>query len=269
LLSSGIEVDILRLRHNSRGKKPTAAQLQDLPPGRFKVETQQPGLRVFQFGTRTKREGLQAVKGYLASEHPAALFASRGHRENIIASRLKFDPAFRGLRVVLGVQNADYANMGLLERISFRWFLRRYYGRADTVITASNGLAQGLQKLSGLQATLFRTIYNPVLTPELFAKATEVVDHPWFQPGSGVPVILGAGVLCEQKDFATLIRAFTRLRELRPVRLVILGDGPERPALQKLVQSLGIDQDVDLPGFVGNPYSYMARANLFVLSSAW
>jgi glycosyltransferase involved in cell wall biosynthesis len=108
-----------------------------------------------------------------------------------------------------------------------------------------------------------------MLTPELFAKATEPVDHPWFQVDAGVPVILGAGVFCEQKDFATLIRAFARLRALRPTRLVILGNGPERPALQKLAQSLGIDKDVDMPGFVDNPYSYMARANLFTLSSAW
>jgi glycosyltransferase involved in cell wall biosynthesis len=92
------------------------------------------------------------------------------------------------------------------------------------------------------------------------------IDHPWFAEGAP-PVILGVGKLKPQKDFATLLRAFATLRAGRAARLVILGEGEQRGELEALAQNLGIAADVALPGFVDNPFPYMARASLFVLSS--
>ncbi|HHX87771.1 MAG TPA: glycosyltransferase, partial [Firmicutes bacterium] len=50
-------------------------------------------------------------------------------------------------------------------------------------------------------------------------------------------------------------------------RLIILGEGPQREALEQLIHSLGLGDQVQLPGFVNNPYRYMAQAAVFVLSS--
>jgi glycosyltransferase involved in cell wall biosynthesis len=72
-----------------------------------------------------------------------------------------------------------------------------------------------------------------------------------------------------QKDFPTLVRAFAQVRQTRQVRLLILGEGEDRPALEALVNHLGLRNDVKLPGFVANPYPYMTHAALFVLSSRW
>ena len=47
------------------------------------------------------------------------------------------------------------------------------------------------------------------------------------------------------------------------------GQGAERPRLQALAASLGIRESVRMPGAEANPYRYMARARLLVLSSAW
>jgi glycosyltransferase involved in cell wall biosynthesis len=69
------------------------------------------------------------------------------------------------------------------------------------------------------------------------------------------------------KDFATLIRAFARLRAVHPARLVILGEGPERRNLEQLARQLGVATEVDLPGFAANPYAFMARADVFALAS--
>jgi glycosyltransferase involved in cell wall biosynthesis len=77
------------------------------------------------------------------------------------------------------------------------------------------------------------------------------------------------GRLQEQKDFPTLIRAFALVRQVRPCRLVILGDGSGRAGLLALVGSLGLAKEVDLPGFQTNPYPFLGRAALFALSSAW
>ena len=81
--------------------------------------------------------------------------------------------------------------------------------------------------------------------------------------------MLGVGRLTAQKAFDVLIEAFAQVRKSQPARLLILGEGEERPMLEALIRQLGLEQDVDLPGFVSNPYPYMAHAALFVLSSRW
>jgi glycosyltransferase involved in cell wall biosynthesis len=113
-----------------------------------------------------------------------------------------------------------------------------------------------------------QVIYNPIITPELRAKAQVPLEHPWFRPGH-LPVILAVGRLTAQKDFRTLITAFAQVRKNRQARLLILGEGEERRALEMLAEQLGVESDVGLPGFVQNPYPYMCGASLFVLSSRW
>jgi glycosyltransferase involved in cell wall biosynthesis len=113
-----------------------------------------------------------------------------------------------------------------------------------------------------------RVIHNPVVTPGLLAQATARLDHPWFAPGQP-PVILSAGRLTRQKDHETLVRGFALLRERTPARLIILGEGEERGNLERLTGQLSLRADVQLPGFTLNPFAYMARARLFVLSSRW
>jgi glycosyltransferase involved in cell wall biosynthesis len=80
-------------------------------------------------------------------------------------------------------------------------------------------------------------------------------------------VVLAVGRLTRVKDYPTLLRAFAILRARRPCRLLILGEGRQRPRLERLVGRLGLGEDVRMPGFVANPYAYMARARLLVVSS--
>jgi len=77
------------------------------------------------------------------------------------------------------------------------------------------------------------------------------------------------GRLTEQKDFSTLMKAFADVRATRPLRLVLLGAGGLRNTLQHLANTLGIAEDVDMPGFVDNPFQYMTRAALLVLPSEY
>ena len=109
-------------------------------------------------------------------------------------------------------------------------------------------------------------IYNPTFTPDIARRAEAAPAHPWFGD-DGAPVILGAGRLAPQKDFPTLIEAFRRVSAARPCRLVILGEGRLRPQLEGQVRALGLEDRVSLPGWAENPYAFMSRAALFVLSS--
>jgi glycosyltransferase involved in cell wall biosynthesis len=82
-------------------------------------------------------------------------------------------------------------------------------------------------------------------------------------------VIVAVGRLAAQKDFATLLRAFARVRERRPARLLILGEGRLRPALEALVAELGLGAAAAMPGYAENPFSALARADLYVMSSRY
>ncbi|MCP2727684.1 glycosyltransferase [Limnofasciculus baicalensis] len=144
--------------------------------------------------------------------------------------------------------------------------MRCLYPQANSIVTVSKGLAQELEDDLKLKPGLITTIYNPIIEERLSQISKESVTHPWFQDGE-IPVILGVGRLCNVKDFPTLIRAFALVRKKLPARLVILGDGEDKPRLMDLVRELGLEDNVALLGFVEDPYSYMARSSVFVLSS--
>lgn len=152
-----------------------------------------------------------------------------------------------------------------------RWMprLTRWtYTAADAVVAVSKGVGDELARETRVPADRIHVIYNPVVTGSLLEKAAAPVDHPWLVPGAP-PVFLGIGRLTRQKDFDTLLRAFARVRAQREARLLILGEGEERPALETRVRQLGLACDAALPGFVANPFAYLAHASGFVLSSAW
>ncbi len=141
-----------------------------------------------------------------------------------------------------------------------------FYPWADRVIGVSQGVVDQVIQL-GSPARSTQVIYNPVVTPSLFVKAMESVQHRWLQPEATIPVIIGVGRLIPQKDFPTLIRAFAQVQAQRPARLMILGVGDELAMLQSLVQSLSLTDVVNFVGFVENPFAYMAKAAVCVLSS--
>jgi len=155
----------------------------------------------------------------------------------------------------------------------WRWrylpeLVRRTYPKANRVVAVSDHVADELITTIGLHQDSVITVHNPVVDDNLRTRAQQTLEHPWFAQDEP-PVILAAGRFTEQKDFATLIRAFAAVRADREARLVILGEGRLRDDLEQLVCTLGIQADVYMPGFVENPFQYMARASVLVLSSAY
>jgi glycosyltransferase involved in cell wall biosynthesis len=142
------------------------------------------------------------------------------------------------------------------------------YRRADALVAVSTGVADDLVATLRLPRDMITVIYNPIPVTDIRRLAESPTAHPWLARGEP-PVILGVGRLTKQKDFSSLIRAFARVRQQRPVRLIILGDGELRGELEALARSLGVAADVTLPGFVDNPFPWMKGAAVFALSSAW
>ena len=212
---------------------------------------------------------LPALVRYLRRERPLAMLSAMSHA-NIIALWARRLPGIV-TRVVVSerdtlsrsVQNEPSRRGRLMPKL-----IRRFYPWADGIVAVSNGVAADLAQVTSIPRQRIQVIYNPVVTPDFQQKARATLNHPWFKPGEP-PVLLAVGRLTMQKDFLMLIQAFAQVRKLRPARLLILGEGEERPKLEAQVKQLGLEGDVKLPGFVANPYPYMARASLFVLSSKW
>jgi glycosyltransferase involved in cell wall biosynthesis len=150
------------------------------------------------------------------------------------------------------------------------WYLpiRLLYRQADEIVAVSEGVKKDLMRITGLPPERITVIANPAVSNRIYSLAAASTPHPWFNDTT-IPVVLGAGRLTRQKDFPTLVRAFAKVKAVRACRLIILGDGNDREKLLSLARELKIDRDIDLPGFISNPYAYLRRASLFVLSSIW
>lgn len=217
---------------------------------------------------------LPALVRYLRSERPDVLLAATPYLNlaAVWAKRLAKVPT----RVVVSERNnVSFRIRHKRKQRALPPLIRRAYMMADGIIAVSNGVAEDLAAVTSIPRDRITTIYNPVVTEDLTLKAGQPLDHPWFRSGEP-PVVLGAGLLSERKDFPTLLRAFARVRAQREARLVILGDAKDaaksavrRSDLSQQAAQLGVLEHLALPGFVDNPYAYMAKASVFTLSSAW
>ena len=197
---------------------------------------------------------------YLRKKKPDILITTLDHVNiiSIIAKIISRSP------VKLIIRQAIYYK---LSSARIKIFLESIlYKKADKIIAISKGVKNSLRETMKIPEQKIKVIYNPVFAPSIIEKSKKEVNHPYFRNKQD-KVILGAGRLSRQKDFSTLIRAFNKLRKIRKVRLIILGEGDSRKELEGLIKLLDLEESVSLPGFVKNPYAYMSKSDVFVLSS--
>lgn len=228
-----------------------------------------PAVRVVDLDSKRLLQALPRLVRYLRKERPRAMIATMAYT-NIIAIWAA-QRARVGTRVIVNEQvhmsRWIHGDNAPLRHRTLPPLIRRYYPRADAIVAVSEGVADDLGRMMGRTRPIY-VIYNPGASQQVIDIAEQPVNHPWFAPGEP-PVILAAGRLTEQKDFPTLLRAFDLLRRRREARLLILGEGEDRPELEALVRELGLEPLVQMPGFVNNPLSFMARAAVFALSSRY
>lgn len=145
-------------------------------------------------------------------------------------------------------------------------FIKLTHPWADVIVATSRGCGEDFLKITGVGKDNMTVIYNPTITDEILPLSKQAVDHHWYAEDQP-PVILAVGRLVKQKNYELLINTFANLRKHRQANLVILGEGPLRDDLEQLVSELGIQDCVDMPGFVENPYAYMAKSAMLVMSS--
>lgn len=227
-----------------------------------------PAVRVVDLRAGRVIKALLPLTRYMRRERPTAMLSAMGHANVValLARKLARVP----VRVVVsehGLISGEHAiAKGAVPHLNYR-LIRLLYPGADGICTVSQAASEDLAAFARLPLERVQTIYNPFDLSRIAKLAAESVVHPWFELGQP-PVLLAIGRMNEAKDFPVLIRAFAQLRRKRVARLMILGEGELRPELETLLLQLDLGaDDVQLPGFVPNPYAWLARCTLFVLSS--
>jgi len=179
-------------------------------------------------------------------------------------------------RVVFDVETPVSAFLGDAEyrwsrpwmRRLFTGVMRRACGAADLLRATSNGVADDLVRTYGASPSRVCVVPNPVDVTAIAKDAEEpldaAIDANWTRP-----VIVAAGRLADVKNYPLLIDALAILRETIPASLFILGTGEHEAAIRSAIRDRALDGVVHLCGFQRNPWKFMARADVFALTSRY
>jgi glycosyltransferase involved in cell wall biosynthesis len=244
----GLEVDLLLLQASGPFLKQLAS-----------------AVNVVDLQTSSAYTSLPGLITYLRRARPVAILSALDltNLAMILAHRLSRSPA----RLLIRLDNT----LSLQKRVGVkkpaeRLLMSTLYPLADEIIAVSAAVADDFSQYSGIQRERLQVIYNPILFSGLADLKSALPDHPWLQV-EGPPVILGVGRLTQVKNFSLLLEAFRIVRQTRLARLIILGEGEDRPALETFIHQFGLEDDIALPGVRSNPYAFMSRAAVLALTS--
>ncbi len=184
------------------------------------------------------------------------------------ASRIESGP-----KIVVRQSNVvQIKNVPRYSGVDRRWrdpLVARLYPKAAAIIAVSEGVADNLTHICGIDPNRVYPVANGILLEEVERLSAEPVNHPWLKDGQTHPVITAVGRLVPKKDYETLLRAFVPAKNKFQARLLVLGEGKERRRLEAMARDLDIVEAVDFVGRVPNPFAYLARSSLYVLSSTY
>ena len=227
------------------------------------------GVNVVRLHVQHSTMATRALASYLDRRQPSVVLAAkdRAGRSTLAARRMSSSKPRVFIRIGTTLSEAIRHHSRFRQWLRYRP-IRRSYPHADGIVAISQGVADDVAFISNIDKGKIHVIPNPVIGSALRTLAKADISHPWVDH-SQEPVIIGMGRLTRQKDFPTLIKGFAELQKSRKSRLIILGEGRDRYNLTQLVRQLGIQDRVDMPGHQANPYCWLSRASLFVLSSRW
>jgi glycosyltransferase involved in cell wall biosynthesis len=223
------------------------------------------GVRVVSLEAPRIRHALGPLTRYLRRHAPDALIADTWPLTSVAVAAAEL-ARLPGRVIVVDHNTLSLTPLyaDIPTRAAMRATIRLAYPRAAARVAVSHGVADDLAQVGRLDRESIQVIHNAAATGVHPSEDREA--HAWTRSTPG-PRVLTVGNLKEQKDHATLLRAFRDIRRSGPAQLAIVGDGPLREATLALARDLGIVTDLHMPGFVANVAAWYAGADVFVLSS--
>ena len=212
--------------------------------------------------------GIWALKNFLKNEKPDVLLAvSIPPSITILIAKIlansKTKIIVRQSNVIKLTNVCEYSEIKRRPRDFLIPFL---YRKAEAFIAVSEGVKSNLKMLLGNDSNI-EVIYNKVLNKKWFSKPSAKPSHPWFNDDS-ITVFLAVGRLVKKKDYPTMIKAFQiASSRANNIRLLILGDGPERNKLENLIENAQLKNKIELLGHIRDPHPYYYYSFGYLLSS--
>lgn len=169
-------------------------------------------------------------------------------------------------KVIISLRNHKSKEYTGIKKNMYIKLIKFLYNKADKIVAISEGVAEDLVKNIKLDKNKVQVIYNPVDIIKIHNIMNEEVEE--FKEFKDKKIIINSGRLTNQKGQWHLLKAFKKVCEKNEdVILGILGQGELENNLRQLAIDLGIDNKVIFLGYQKNPFKYLAKANIFVLSS--
>jgi glycosyltransferase involved in cell wall biosynthesis len=236
------------------------------------LEELSPLVRVSSGNAKSRGRRVSSLRQYFARTRPDVIVTFLSYVSVLVAARL----AKSGARIVFNLgtpvsaflQDPDYVWASPWRRFLFAMTARLVYPRADLIVATSAGVRDDLCDRYGINADRVRIVHNPIDLTQIAAASREPLDEPdrsaWV-----APVVVAAGRLAHAKNVPLLIDAFALLRRSVDARLFVLGQGEEESAVRERVTQHGLADSVRLCGFKQNPWRYIAKADVFALTSRY
>ncbi len=173
-----------------------------------------------------------------------------------------------GLQIISVRNFKSKQSKGFYGRL-FKLLVKLLYNQSEQIVTPSMGIKNDLIESFNIKKEKITVINNPLDSAMIVQMAAEDMagDETIFFKA---PVLITVGSLIEQKGHRHLIHVFKRVKESRSdVKLLIIGEGYLKNSLQKYINSLGLTEQVKLAGFQHNPFKYISKSSLFILSSLY
>ncbi|MDO8281327.1 MAG: glycosyltransferase [Thermodesulfovibrionia bacterium] len=214
---------------------------------------------------------IMRVRKIIALEKPDVLFSmlSAVNLIAICAGLLTKKSLKENLTIMASVRT--YPSIALEgEQYGLKFLIKALYPMADRIIVNSEGMKKDLVENFNLSEDKVDVIYNPLPIDKIKELSNQAVtEHPWF--GEDIPIIINIGSVdrYQRKGHDILLSAFRHVREKIRCRLVIIGKGEDKNLniLKQMASELEISDDVAFLGFQSNPFKFVRRSAVFVLSS--
>ena len=204
---------------------------------------------------------------YFRTRGPDAVLSAEDHVNIVAIVARKLSGVHFRLATSVHVTPIFSASKPILSRAHWmRYAVRLLYPLSDQVITVSHDVARDIETVCGFPADKVMVIHNPVDVATTRARAAISPDHPWLTDKE-IPVVIGVGALSAMKNFSVLVDAVVEVCRTRPIRLILLGEGPKREELERQIALHGAGDYIQLAGFIANPGAFMMRADVLGLTS--